>query len=273
MALEYPALIEDLKVICRTAGDAMMALYHDDITVLTKSDDTPVTEADQQAHRVIEAGLAKILAGVPVLSEEGEIPALVERATWQRYWLVDPLDGTKEFIEKTDHFTVNIALMEDNQPVLGIIYAPVQHTFYYGGHALGHSWREVDGQAAELINTRPCAPNGQLHVGVSRHCDLEELDDLLAVLEQRFAEVVRITVGSSLKGCLIADGAIDIYPRRGPTCEWDTAAAQAIVEGAGGQVLDSALQPLRYNQRESLVNPDFFIIGDPNVEWDTLLIP
>ena len=273
MAAEYPALIEDLKVICREAGAAMLALYHDHIEVVTKSDDTPVTEADHLADRVLEAGLTRVLADVPVLSEEGEIPALAERATWQRYWLVDPLDGTKEFIEKSDHFTINVALMEDNQPVLGMIYAPVQHTYYYGGRALGHSWRQVQEQPPELISTRPCAPNGQLHVAVSRHCDLEELDDLFIVLDQRFAEVVRITVGSSLKACLVADGAIDIYPRRGPTGEWDTAAAQAVVEGAGGQVLDSTFQPLRYNQRESLINPDFFIIGDPSVEWKALLAP
>ena len=266
-------LTDSLKELCRKAGDAILTVYsQNEIQVLTKPDETPVTEADRQAHRVIVDGLEQIDRDIPVLSEEGSIPPLSERSKWKRYWLVDPLDGTKEFIARTDEFTVNIALMEDGRPILGMIYAPVARAFYYGGERLHGAWRHKEGEQPVIIKTRSCAPEGLLNVAVSRHHGRAQLTDLIDRFEQRFSEVHLTVAGSSLKGCLVAEGSLDIYPRRGPTSEWDTAAAQAIVEGAGGQVLNGELQTLRYNHKESLLNPNFYIIGDPTAEWESLLI-
>ena len=272
MTTDSAALVDSLKELCRKASDAILTVYsQDDIQVLQKSDDSPVTEADRQAHRIITDGLEQLGRDIPVLSEEGVIPDLSERDKWQRYWLVDPLDGTKEFIARTDEFTVNIALMEQGRPILGIIYAPVARAFYYGGSALHGAWRHKDGGEPMAIQTRPCAPEGLLNVAVSRHHGRDKLTDLIDRFEQRFSEVHLTVAGSSLKACLVAEGALDIYPRRGPTSEWDTAAGQAIVEGAGGLVLNGELKPLRYNHKESLINPDFYVIGDPNAEWESLL--
>ncbi len=266
------ALLGSLKELCRKAGDVILEVYsRDEIPVLTKSDDTPVTEADRQAHRVITDGLEQI-KGIPVLSEEGTAPPLSEREKWKHYWLVDPLDGTKEFIGRTDEFTVNIALMDTDRPIFGIIYAPVAQAFYYGGPVLHGSWRQRMGHEPEVIQTRACAPEGLLNVATSRRHGRDALADLIERFEQRFSEVHLTVAGSSLKACLVAEGMLDIYPRRGPTSEWDTAAAQAIVEGAGGVVLNGELKPLRYNQKESLINPDFYVLGDPSTEWESLLM-
>ena len=273
MTKDYTALTDSLKELCRKAGDAILTVYsQEEIAVLQKPDDTPVTEADRQAHRVISDGLEQLEQRIPVLSEEGTLPSLEERQKWNRYWLVDPLDGTKEFIARTDEFTVNIALMENGRPVLGIIYVPVARAFYYGGSVLHGSWRHKEGEQPMAIQTRPCAPEGLLNVAISRHHGREKLVDLVDRFEQRFSEVHLTVAGSSLKACLVAEGSLDIYPRRGPTSEWDTAAAQAIVEGAGGKVLNGELKPLTYNQKESLINPNFYVIGDPNAEWESLLM-
>ncbi|CAM3474937.1 3'(2'),5'-bisphosphate nucleotidase CysQ [Parendozoicomonas haliclonae] len=271
MTTDYSTLVDSLKDLCRTAGDAILTVYsQDDFGVIQKSDDSPVTEADHKAHAIIQAGLVALL-DIPVLSEEGTLPPLSERETWTQYWLVDPLDGTREFIARTDEFTINIALMDKNQPILGVIYAPVAKAFYYGGKVLHGSWRQKVGEEPVVINTRPCAPEGLLNVAVTRNHGRDQLVDLIERFEQRFSEVHLTVAGSSLKTCLVAEGSLDIYPRRGPTCEWDTAAGQAIVEGAGGKVLNGQMLPLTYNQKESLINPDFYVVGDPNAEWESLL--
>lgn len=272
MTLDHAALVDSLKELCLKAGEAILTVYSQaNIEVIQKSDESPVTEADRQAHRIITDGLEQLGAGVPVISEEGVLPSREERSKWNRFWLVDPLDGTKEFIARTDEFTVNIALVENGRPILGVIYAPVARAFYYGGSVLHGSWRQKEAGEPVAIQTRACAPAGLLNVAVSRHHGRERLTDLVDRLEQRFSEVHLTIAGSSLKLCLVAEGALDIYPRRGPTSEWDTAAGQAIVEGAGGVVLNGLLQPLRYNDKDSLINPDFYVLGDPGVEWDTLL--
>ncbi len=271
MAEDAMALVDGLIALCREAGEAIMAVYQqNDLSVAIKSDDSPVTEADQQAHRVIANGLVKLL-DIPVLSEEGDLPTLAERQQWSRYWLVDPLDGTKEFIARTDQFTVNIALIEDHAPILGIIYAPVDRAFYFGGKALRGSWQKCDMNPARPIYTRPCAPTGQFNMTISRNRGMTNLESLHNHFQKQFAEVHTIVAGSSLKACLVAEGTVDIYPRRGPTSEWDTAAAQAVVEGAGGMLVDDGLQPLRYNQSESLENPNFYVLGDPTMAWKELL--
>ncbi|WP_281648424.1 3'(2'),5'-bisphosphate nucleotidase CysQ [Parendozoicomonas sp. Alg238-R29] len=273
MTIDHAALVDSLKELCLKAGEAILTVYSQErIDVIQKSDDSPVTEADRQAHRVITDGLEQLGPGIPVISEEGTLPTLEERQKWQRYWLVDPLDGTKEFIARTDEFTVNIALMEEGRPVMGIIYAPVARAFYYGGSALHGSWRQKEGSEVLPIQTRSCAPEGLLNVAISRHHGRDRLKDLIDRFEQRFSEVHLTIAGSSLKTCLVAEGSLDIYPRRGPTSEWDTAAGQAIVEGAGGVVLNGELKPLRYNDKETLLNPDFYVLGDPSAEWEDLLL-
>ena len=267
------ALTDSLRELCRKAGDAILAVYDSsEISVTQKPDNSPVTEADRKAHRIITDGLEQIARDIPVISEEGSIPSFSERSSWHRYWLVDPLDGTKEFIARTDEFTVNIALIENGAPILGVVYSPVNNACYFGGPALHGAWRQVESQAPQAIQTRSCAPEGLLNVAISRRHGRDQLADLIARFEQRFSEVHLIIAGSSLKGMLVAEGTLDIYPRRGPTSEWDTAAQQAIIEAAGGKVLDVELNPLRYNQKESLINPSFYALGDPNVEWESLLI-
>ncbi len=276
MTTQYAALTEPLKQLCNKAGNAILEVYAlDDIQVELKADNSPVTTADRRAHRIIADGLEQLSPGVPVLSEEGTLPAFSTRKNWGRYWLVDPLDGTREFIDRTHEFTVNIALIENNQPVLGMVYAPVSQAFYYGGKALHGAWRQLGGESAVAIQTRPCAPVGVLNIALSRHSGRDNLTDLLARFEQRFSEVHQMVVGSSLKTCLVAEGSLDIYPRLWPTSEWDTAAGQAVIEGAGGKILtiiNNCLEPLSYNQKESLLNPDFYVIGDPGAEWESLLI-
>ncbi|MTI14073.1 3'(2'),5'-bisphosphate nucleotidase CysQ [Sansalvadorimonas verongulae] len=272
MNIDHAALVGSLKELCLKAGEAILTVYSQaDFEVIQKADDSPVTQADRQAHRVITDGLERLGAGIPVISEEGTIPPLEERSLWSCYWLVDPLDGTKEFIARTDEFTVNIALIDNGRPVLGIIYAPVARVFYWGGSALHGAWRQKEGGEVVAIQTRSCAPAGLLNVAVSRHHGRDRLTDLIDRFEQRFSEVHLTVAGSSLKICLVAEGSLDIYPRRGPTSEWDTAAGQAIVEGAGGMLLNGDLQPLRYNNKESLINPDFYVLGDPAAEWEALL--
>ncbi len=271
MAEDAMALIDGLIALCREAGEAIMTIYQqDDLSVTIKSDASPVTEADKLAHRILAKGLVELL-DIPVLSEEGEMPTLFERKQWPRYWLVDPLDGTKEFIARTDQFTVNIALIEAHAPTLGIIYAPVDRAFYFGGKALGGSWQKQHMEPAQAIHTRRCAPSGQLNMTISRNRGMSNLESLHNHFQEQFAEVHTIVAGSSLKACLVADGTVDIYPRRGPTSEWDTAAAQAVVEGAGGILVDDGLQPLRYNRTESLENPNFYVLGDPTMAWRELL--
>ncbi|MCL6271159.1 3'(2'),5'-bisphosphate nucleotidase CysQ [Sansalvadorimonas sp. 2012CJ34-2] len=266
-------LTDSLKELCRKAGDAILAVYdNNEISVTQKSDNSPITDADRKAHRIITDGLEQITRDIPVISEEGTIPPFEERSGWYRYWLVDPLDGTKEFIARTDEFTVNIALIEDGSPILGFVYSPVNQACYYGGPAMHGAWRQVASKAPEAIQTRPCAPENLLNVAVSRRHGRDQLVDLINRFEQRFSEVHLIVAGSSLKGMLVAEGTLDIYPRRGPTSEWDTAAQQAIVEAAGGKVLDVELNPLRYNQKDSLINPSFYVLGDPAAEWESLLM-
>ena len=264
-------LVEGLKTLCLEAGEAILSVYaRSDIPVTTKTDDTPVTEADYKAHCIITEGLER-LGPLPVISEEGTIPDLEARSDWEHFWLVDPVDGTREFIARTDEFTINIALIHGNEPVFGMIYVPVSRAFYYGGQSLGGAWRQQDTQAPVAIHTRACAPEGLLNIATSRHHGREQMAGLVEYLESRFEEVHLTIAGSSLKGCLVAEGMVDIYPRRGPTSEWDTAATQAIVEAAGGIVVGRDMKPLRYNTRESLINPDFYVIGDPSAPWETLL--
>ena len=266
------ALISAALDLARRAGDAILAIYDSaDFGVDMKADDSPLTKADLAAHAILAPGLAALIDGVPVLSEEGTLPEWSERSQWNRYWIIDPLDGTKEFIKRNGEFTVNIALIENGEPVLGVVHVPVLDISYTGAKGVG-AFKYQNGEKT-AIKTRSIAElNGSaLAVVASRSHGADAVDALLAKLNQAFGSTELRNMGSSLKLCLVAEGNADIYPRLALTSEWDTAAAQAVVEAAGGQVLTDSLAIMRYNTKENILNPFFYVIGDTSYDWQTLL--
>jgi 3'(2'), 5'-bisphosphate nucleotidase len=258
-------LLDAVLDISRRAGEAILEVYGTDFSVEAKADRSPLTEADLRAHRVIVEGLAALTPDLPVLSEESASVPYRTREGWGRYWLVDPLDGTKEFVSRNGEFTVNIALIEGHAPDLGVVYAPVKEVAYLGGVRLG-AWRIERDRAREPIAVQRSLRRPTRVVGSRSHAG-ESLQRFLANL----GECELVSMGSSLKLCLVADGTADIYPRLGPTSEWDTAAAQAVVEGAGGRVTDTRLERLRYNAKPELLNPHFLVFGDSSVDWTRYL--
>lgn len=252
--------IDGVIAIARRAGAAIMAIYAQDFTVDVKADDSPLTAADMASHRIICAGLAELTPELPILSEESKATDWSERRNWRRYWLVDPLDGTREFVKKNGEFTVNIALVEDGVPVLGVVFAPAMDYLVHGEQGVGAYLRE--GEHDVEIGTQRPAPS-PLRVAASR----SHLDARTAAALEKMGHTERVGMGSSLKFCRIAEGRIDVYPRFGPTSEWDTAAAQCVLEAAGGVVLRLDGQALRYNGKESLLNPDFIALGDADLPW------
>lgn len=272
MVLDIPAarspatLLPDIIRIAEQASVAIRQVYDSDFAVSRKDDDSPLTAADLAAHETICRGLTALTPGVPILSEESSDLPWQERSSWQTYWLVDPLDGTREFIKRNGEFTVNIALIHHHEAVLGVVHVPVTQVCYYA--AAGHgAWRSEAGSAPRRIHTRR-TDRGRIVTAGSRSHGSE--------LQKRFFESLgpdtgTIVIGSSLKFCLVAEGQIDIYPRFGPTSEWDSAAAQCVVEQAGGRVTDLQWRPIRYNTKDSLLNPDFLVIADPQFDWKSLL--
>lgn len=265
--MQLESLLDPVRSIAREAGRAIMGIYTQaDHEVSSKDDKSPLTAADLAAHKIIVEGLRALDPHIPVLSEEDANIPWSERSSWQRYWLVDPLDGTKEFIRRNGEFTVNIALIAAGVPVLGVVYAPVLDWMYSGVQGQGAS--KQTGQELQSIQ---CAAlqEGQssLRVVASRSHRGEELELWLSAMQARFPEVELVSMGSSLKICLVAEGRADIYPRLAPTCEWDTAAAQAVLEAAGGVVLDPEGKPLRCNSKDSLLNPHFYALGDPGFNF------
>lgn len=269
------ALMERVVSLCRDAGRAILEIYNrEEFTVETKSDSSPVTAADLAAHRVLIEHLPALLPGVPVLSEEGSVPEFSERKRWSRYWIIDPLDGTKEFIKRNGEFTVNVALVEDHIPVLGVVHVPVSGVSYAGIQGLGATKISADGVARE-ISVRSMSGRGKastpVSVVASRSHGAAAVEQLLVTLADKLGVVDTCNMGSSLKLCLVAEGSADIYPRLAPTMEWDTAAAQAVVEAAGGLVVNTDLEVLRYNLGEALLNPYFYVLGDQDYPWQDLL--
>ncbi|MFP6807769.1 MAG: 3'(2'),5'-bisphosphate nucleotidase CysQ [Pseudomonadales bacterium] len=267
--------LDELIQIARDAGAAILTVYEqDDFGIETKSDNSPLTKADLAAHNIIIAGLAKLAPEIPVLSEESDEISYAERQKWNRYFLVDPLDGTKEFINRNGEFTVNIALIEDGIATTGIVYVPVKDVTYAGDMNRDIAFVERDGIRTNISSRKlkdRLDQNKALTIVASRRHGGEALQRCLEVLEKSFATIETANMGSSLKLCLIAEGAADLYPRLALTSEWDTAAAQAVVEAAGGKVVDIDLVPLRYNTKDSLLNPFFYVIGDKSFEWDEIL--
>ena len=258
--------ISQLHDIVRKAGAAIMEIYAQEIEVETKADDSPLTKADLAAHRVLVEGLTKITPEIPILSEEGEQASFEERQSWHRYWLIDPLDGTKEFINRNGEFTVNVALIEGNQSILGVVGVPVQDLLYYGDVRRGVAERYAP-EGMTLINGRQRVETDVVTVVASRSHGGERLETYLQELQDRLGEVSRTPVGSSLKLCILAEGQADIYPRLGPTSEWDIAAAHAVLAAAGGDLWAVGAQDLPYNSKESVLNPEFIAVSDRSYPW------
>jgi len=253
-AFQGQALLSQAVALAKQAGEAIMVVYRSgDAGETSKADDSPLTLADLASHHAIVAGLAKVAPDIPVLSEEAADISYAERSGWTRFWLVDPLDGTKEFIKRNGEFTVNIALIENGVPVLGVVYAPVLDTCYYGARDAGSFVQR--GVEAELqIHVKRIADGEPIEVVASR----SHSDARTAALLERLGDHRCVSMGSSLKLCLVAEGAAHFYPRLGPTMEWDTAAAHAVVIAAGGTVCDSNGTELHYNKPD-LHNPEFFV--------------
>jgi 3'(2'), 5'-bisphosphate nucleotidase len=255
------ALREDVLAIAQDAAASILEVYERDFDVTRKDDASPLTEADLAAHHGIVAGLSQLTPDIPVLSEESAhtVP-LATRRGWSRLWVVDPLDGTREFIKRNGEFTVNIALVDHGVVVFGVIQAPVTGVLWHGAPGHGAFRRDAKGDHPLHVR-RPAAP--PLRVAASR----SHRDPRTEALMAHMGQVDTIGLGSSLKFCRLAEGGMDVYPRFGPTSEWDTAAGQAILEGAGGALLDPRGRPFRYNQRDTLLNGDFIALGDAALPW------
>jgi 3'(2'), 5'-bisphosphate nucleotidase len=257
-------LVEPIATLAVEAGKVILTVYATDFDVESKSDESPLTQADLASHNCIAAGLARLTPDIPVISEEDGLPEFDVRGKWDRYWLIDPLDGTKEFVNRNGEFTVNIALIDSNRPVFGVVHVPVQDKTYIGCEGRGSELREGGNVTPINVST---ASNTPVRIVGSRSHRGTSLDAFLAKL----GDHDMVAMGSSLKFCTVAEGNADIYPRLGLTSEWDTAAAQAVVEQAGGQVLELDGKPLSYNKKADILNPWFVVIGASDHDWLALL--
>ncbi len=258
-------LLDPVIQIAYQAGKVIMEVYDAGFSVEHKSDHTPVTEADMAANKIIESSLKELTPHLPILTEEVKPTSFSERQKWPRYWLIDPLDGTREFIKRNGEFTVNIALIDGDESVMGVVYAPVIGVIYYAAKGQG-AFKQESTNTPEPIHVREnCA--AKTIVACGRSHPTEEIQRFLDNLGEH--EIIR--VGSALKSCLVAEGKADLYARLGPTSEWDTAAAQCVVEEAGGAITDTSMQRLRYNTKDELLNPHFFVAGDRFINWSDFL--
>jgi 3'(2'), 5'-bisphosphate nucleotidase len=255
---DLPDLAHALMPIVARAGAAIMKIYDAGFTVQRKEDNSPLTLADLESQRVIIEGLTAVAPEIPILSEESAQAPWSERQTWRELWVVDPLDGTREFVKRNGEFTVNIALVREHEPVLGVVAAPALGLLYWGARGLG-AFSHHRGAAQLPIHVS--APQNPLRVVGSRsHASAETAAYLTRVKSHTMTGI-----GSSLKFCLVAEGSAELYPRFGPTSEWDTAAGQALLEAAGGQVTRLDGHRLRYNCRDSVINGDFLAFSDASV--------
>ncbi|HEY6985277.1 MAG TPA: 3'(2'),5'-bisphosphate nucleotidase CysQ [Rhodanobacteraceae bacterium] len=261
--MDHAGLVPKVAHLAERAAAAILAVYDSEFAVEHKDDRSPLTQADLASHHILVEGLAALTPDVPILSEESAGIAWSARSRWSRYWLVDPLDGTREFVKRNGEFTVNVALIEEHRPVLGIVQVPATGELAAAWRG-GGTWIGRPGEKARHVTTRKRAT--PLVVAGSRsHASAHE-SELLA----RLGHCAKLPLGSSLKFLRIASAEADLYLRLGPTSEWDTAAGQCVLEEAGGTVLDMQGEPLRYNTRETLINPDFVAIGDPAADWSAL---
>ena len=269
MSLEIKFDLEKLCQSCieiaESAGEKILDIYHGDFEIQSKEDNTPLTTADMAAHYHIVDALKKLTPELPVLSEEAADIPFSTRQTWQTYWLVDPLDGTREFIKGNGEFSVNIALIHQHKSILGVINAPVSKNTYYAFHNQG-AYKKTPSTPAKKISCRKADIKNLLIAGSRSHPS-----DKLKVFLSKLGNPEVISMGSSLKSCLVAEGSADLYPRLGLTSEWDTAAAHCIVDEAGGQITKTNMQALLYNTKESLLNPEFFVFGQSDLNWQDYL--
>ena len=274
--LDLQTLIDPLLELSRTAGVTICQHYYSDEAAHyeEKGDDSPLTRADLDSHAILTAGLQSLTSDIPILSEESTGISVQERLAWTQYWLVDPLDGTLEFLDRTGEFTINIALIDNHVPVLGLLYLPLEEKAYLGipgTMARGYDYIQGAWQPHDL-RTRKLPANGALTVLAGIRHRGPRLNKCLAWLEQHHGPLQRKNSGSALKFSQLADGLGDIYPRFSPCCEWDTAAGQALVVAAGGSVLRLDGRPVRYNLGESLYSPHFYAVADAdNALWQELL--
>jgi 3'(2'), 5'-bisphosphate nucleotidase len=260
-SMDLIALIDPLTRLAREAGDAILGIYRTDFAVEHKDDESPLTRADLASNTIISEGLRALTPDIPLISEESGLPDFDERRRWQRYWLIDPLDGTREFVNRNDEFTVNIALIDGHRPILGVVHVPVLELTYCGCKGSGATLARNGGarraiRVADVAATPPRIVGSRSHRGGSLDAFLEAVGD---------HEL--LPMGSSLKFCRVAEGAADLYPRFGPTSEWDTAAAQAVVEQAGGSVVRLDGKPLSYNTKEDILNDYFLVVGAADRDW------
>lgn len=259
MATDACGHLDAVREIALDAGRRILDIYERGFEVEEKLDHSPVTEADRAAHELISERLTALTPDIPVLSEESASAGFEQRAGWTRLWLVDPLDGTKEFISRNGEFTVNIALVENGRPVLGVVYVPVTGTSYFGCQGRG-AHKQLGGCAMRAINVRAYSGTRPIVVASRSHANPE----IKLFLDEVGAHDI-VSMGSALKFCLVAEGTADVYPRLGPTMEWDTAAAQCVVECAGGRVTDLRGRPLSYNKPD-LHNP-WFVVDAGGYDW------
>lgn len=254
-------LLNEIIELAKEAGNAILTFYKKKLEIQVKSDNTPVTVADLKAHTVIVEKLQTLTPNIPILSEEDADIDYEVRRGWHRYWLIDPLDGTKEFIHETDEFTVNIALIDNGKAVLGVIYAPVLQSLYFASKGFG-AYKLTKEQAFMPIKTQKIKDT-PIKVAISRR---HVTKSARAFLNQ-IPDIVKMPKGSSLKTCLVAEGLADVYPCLGKTSEWDMGAAQCIIEEAGGMMVDLNFHPIRFNQKASLLNPPLLVAGDKDYNW------
>ena len=269
-------LLDSITEIAELAGKEILSVYNDNrpIDVTIKDDHSPLTMADRRANAVIVDQLQALDDSIPVLSEELEQPSFATRSQWSRYWLVDPLDGTKEFINRNGEFTVNIALIEGGTPILGVVHVPVSDTTYFGGTAAKGAWKRNGENAPQSLAVRSGIESADtLRLVASRSHRGAAIDKLIDHLHNSYASIEVVSMGSSLKICLLAEGSADLYPRLAPTSEWDTAAAHWVLVAAGGEILTDKFLPLRYNQEDNILNPHFLGLGDREFDWQQLLKP
>ena len=260
-------LTNDALDIARLAGNRIVDVYGGSYDVDLKSDNTPVTTADMVAHHIIMDNLQQLDPHLPVLSEESDGISFEERHGWETYWLVDPLDGTREFLRRNGEFSVNIALVHHHKPIAGVIFAPVLNLAYFATRGMG-AYKQLGAGKPTPIRVR----NAPSPVTVARSRNPKTGPRMQHFLDE-LGEHEEIPMGSALKSCLVAEGAADVYARLGPTGEWDTGAAQCIVEEAGGYIQDVHRRKLTYNERESLINPAFLVFGDDQIDWTQHLPP
>ncbi|MBC5830927.1 3'(2'),5'-bisphosphate nucleotidase CysQ [Vibrio metschnikovii] len=268
-AKDLSHLLPDVISIARSAGQLILDIYENkSYESFVKSDETPVTSADLAAHKLVTERLMELTPDIPVLSEEAANIGLETRETWQRYWLIDPLDGTQEFIARSGDFATVIALVEHNRPVMGVVYGPVSGVTYYAYQGKG-AWKIPDMSESLRIYSHKHELAGQsIAIAISRRQDINRITQRLS--HQWNYDLIPLG-SAALKACLVAEGAVDCYLRLGPTGEWDTAATQCIVEEAGGRILNTQLDPLSYNERDTLENPNFIVLGDADLPWDEIL--